>query len=152
MMLSKNRKTKALIRLRGCAGWSEPFLFAPPPPPRRQVLSRQGPFIERARLPVLVRLKLHDPWICTLLHNPWVCTIISMLVLHDSWVCTIILLGSWVCTTINMCDPSVRPWSASENAHHGLCTFAHYCQLILCRISIELIQTIQFEEELTGTL
>ena len=53
---------------------------------------------------------------------------------------------------INMCDPSVRPWSASEIAHHGLCTFAHYCQLILCRVRIELIQTIQFEDELTGTL
>ena len=40
MVLSKTRITKALIRLRGCAGWSAPVLFATP---RRQVFSRQGP-------------------------------------------------------------------------------------------------------------
>ena len=34
MVLSKKRITKALIRLRGCAGWSAPVLFAKP---RRQV-------------------------------------------------------------------------------------------------------------------
>ena len=28
MILSKKRITKALIRLRGCAGWSAPVLFA----------------------------------------------------------------------------------------------------------------------------
>ena len=28
MILSKKRKTKALISLRGCAGWSAPLLFA----------------------------------------------------------------------------------------------------------------------------
>ena len=27
-ILSKKRKTKVLIRLRGCAGWSDPLLFA----------------------------------------------------------------------------------------------------------------------------
>ena len=37
MMLSKKRITKALIRLRGCAGWSAPVLFANP---RRQGFSR----------------------------------------------------------------------------------------------------------------
>ena len=142
MMLSKTTKNKgtdqtARMRRLVCA-----FFVRTPPPPKAGFLASR-PICSRAPLHVLVRLKLHDPWVCT---------IISMLVLHDSWVCTIILLGSWVCTIINMCDPSVRPWSASENAHHGLCTFAHYCQLILCRISIELIQTIQFEEELTGTL
>ena len=41
MILSKKRITKALIRLRGCAGWSAPVLFANP---RRQVFSRCGPF------------------------------------------------------------------------------------------------------------
>ena len=41
MILSKTRKTKALIRLRGCAGWSAPLLFANH---RRQVFSRRGPF------------------------------------------------------------------------------------------------------------
>ena len=30
MILSKKRITKALIRLRGCAGWSAPVLFATP--------------------------------------------------------------------------------------------------------------------------
>ena len=40
MLLSKKRTTKALIRLRGGAGWSAPVLFANP---RRQVFSRRGP-------------------------------------------------------------------------------------------------------------
>ena len=40
IILSKTRTTKALIRLRGCAGWSAPVLFANP---RRQVFSRRGP-------------------------------------------------------------------------------------------------------------
>ena len=35
MILYKKRITKVLIRLRGCAGWSAPLLFANP---RRQVL------------------------------------------------------------------------------------------------------------------
>ena len=39
MVLSKKRITKALISLRGCAGWSAPVFFANP---RRQVLSRRG--------------------------------------------------------------------------------------------------------------
>ena len=30
MILSKKRITKVLIRLRGCAGWSAPLLFANP--------------------------------------------------------------------------------------------------------------------------
>ena len=41
MILSIKRITKALIRLRGCAGWSAPVMFANP---RRQVFSRRGPF------------------------------------------------------------------------------------------------------------
>ena len=43
MALSKTRITKALIRLRGCAGWSVPVLFANP---GRQVFSRRGPYKE----------------------------------------------------------------------------------------------------------
>ena len=39
MILSNKRITKALIRLRGCAGWSAPVLFAHL---RRQVFSRRG--------------------------------------------------------------------------------------------------------------
>ena len=42
MILFKKRITKALIRLQGCAGWSAPLLFANP---RRQVFSRQGPYL-----------------------------------------------------------------------------------------------------------
>ena len=42
MVLSKKRITKALIRLRWCAGWSAPVLFANP---RRQVFSRRGPYM-----------------------------------------------------------------------------------------------------------
>ena len=42
MVLSRKRITKALIRLRGCAGWSAPVLFANP---RRQLFSRRGPCI-----------------------------------------------------------------------------------------------------------
>ena len=44
MILSKKRITKALIRLRECAGWSAPVLFANH---RRQVFSRRGPIILR---------------------------------------------------------------------------------------------------------
>ena len=40
MILSKERKIKALISLRGCPGWPVPMLFANP---RRQVFSRRGP-------------------------------------------------------------------------------------------------------------
>ena len=39
------RTTKALISLRGCAGWFAPVLFENP---RRQVFSRRGPNIKRA--------------------------------------------------------------------------------------------------------
>ena len=42
MVLFKKRITKALIRLRGCAGWSAPVLFTNL---RRQVFSCQGPFV-----------------------------------------------------------------------------------------------------------
>ena len=42
MLLSKRRITKALIRLRGCAGWSAPVLFANP---QRQVFSCEAQFI-----------------------------------------------------------------------------------------------------------
>ena len=41
MILSSKRITKALISLRRWAGWSAPLLFANP---RRQVLSRRGPY------------------------------------------------------------------------------------------------------------
>ena len=44
MILSIKRITKALIRLRGCAGWSAPVLFANH---RRQVFSRRGPYLRQ---------------------------------------------------------------------------------------------------------
>ena len=72
-------------------------------------------------LPVLVRLKLHDPWVCalcTIWHDPWFSrqTKIARPLglhyiarplglhynhceLHGHWVC-IILHDPWVCTTI----------------------------------------------------
>ena len=40
MIISNKRTTKALISLRGCAGWSAPVLFAKH---RRQVFSLRGP-------------------------------------------------------------------------------------------------------------
>ena len=40
---SIKRKTKALIRLRGCAGWCAPLLFATP---RRQIFSRMMDYSE----------------------------------------------------------------------------------------------------------
>ena len=42
IVLYKTRTTKALIRLRGCAGWSAPVLFANP---RRKIFSRRGPYV-----------------------------------------------------------------------------------------------------------
>ena len=41
MILYNKRITKALIRLRGCAGWSAPSLF---PNPQNQVFWRRGPY------------------------------------------------------------------------------------------------------------
>ena len=40
IMLSETRITKALISLRGCAGWPAPMLFAPPPPHEDRFFSR----------------------------------------------------------------------------------------------------------------
>ena len=67
IVLYKTRITKALFRLRGCAGWSAPVLFANP---RRQVSSRCGPFSPRSAIHYLVfflvfaiiltRKRLHD--------------------------------------------------------------------------------------------
>ena len=51
MELSKKRMTKALIRLRGCAGWSAPVLFENP---QRQVFSRRGPIIKTCKNNVTV--------------------------------------------------------------------------------------------------
>ena len=42
LIISKNRITKILINLRGCAGWSVPLLFANS---RSQGFSCRGPFV-----------------------------------------------------------------------------------------------------------
>ena len=55
MMLSQKRKTKALIGLRGCAGWSASF-FANI---RRQVFSRCGPYVNGG----------HIIWVCSTSSN-----------------------------------------------------------------------------------
>ena len=54
MLLYKKRITKALIRLRGCAGWSAPMLFANP---GSWVFSRQGPYVQYTK--PLFALLLH---------------------------------------------------------------------------------------------
>ena len=56
MILFKKRIIKELIRLRGCAGWSAPLLFANP---RRQVFSRRGPFRPDHGIMVLIALMLY---------------------------------------------------------------------------------------------
>ena len=64
MIISKMQIKKALIRLRVCAGWSVPLLFANP---RRQVFSHQGPFvlyrIMAARPPYINEQPLNLKWI-----------------------------------------------------------------------------------------
>ena len=65
MVLSKKRIAKALIRLRGCAGWSAPVLFANT---RRQVFSRRGPYgvwllLESAAIPLEVQHKVPGDWL-----------------------------------------------------------------------------------------
>ena len=57
VILSKKRKTKALIRLRGCAGWSAPVFFANH---RRQVFSRRGPNMTGPSLQKLQQ-RVHHP-------------------------------------------------------------------------------------------
>ena len=68
MILSTKRITKVLIRLRGCAGWSAPVLFANP---RRQVFLRSGPYV--LRLESLKKCSLHIVFhICLARFNsPW---------------------------------------------------------------------------------
>ena len=46
ILLSKERTTKALIRLRGCAGWSAPLLFAYD---IRHIFAWPGPFIKKKK-------------------------------------------------------------------------------------------------------
>ena len=59
IILSKKRITKALIRLRGCAGWSAPVLFANS---RRQVFSRRGPFNGEIELTVCLLVSPQTVW------------------------------------------------------------------------------------------
>ena len=67
MVLSEKRITKALIRLRGCAGCSAPVLFTNT---RRQVLLRQGPYYKAGPPPPSThdRLKLKKKQFLQCLH------------------------------------------------------------------------------------
>ena len=56
MIHSKKPITKALIRLRGYAGWSSLVLFQNP---RRQVCSRQGPF-GNGSFPINIHIELFE--------------------------------------------------------------------------------------------
>ena len=63
--------TKALIRLRGCADWSAPVLFANP---WRQVFSRRGPkpvFRNLQTAKVQTNLRIRTVWLASLLLNYW---------------------------------------------------------------------------------
>ena len=81
MILSKKRITKALIRLRGCAGWSAPVLFANH---RRQVSSRRGPiYLDREYLEIL--------FLC--LHN---CTVELQWILIRSFIYTYMYIDQYM--------------------------------------------------------
>ena len=60
MVLFKKRITKALIRLRGCAGWSAPVLFANP---LRQVFLRRGPIMSHVNFisTTWIEISFRDP-------------------------------------------------------------------------------------------
>ena len=60
MLLSNKRITKALIRLRGCAGWSAPVLFTNL---RRQIFSRRGPNNIILIMENRTKLKQHCPFL-----------------------------------------------------------------------------------------
>ena len=85
MIPSNKRKTKALIRLRGCTGWSAPMLFANH---RRQVFSRLGPnklwffslrsFQSMKRVWMLIKCNMM--W-----HFIWVFTICQSLPFRNHW-------------------------------------------------------------------
>ena len=77
MILSNKRKTKALIRLCGCAGWFVPVLFANP---RRQVFSRRGPC---AHIPITAH------WDC--LSSVWVVILWHKLLIHSQSIAAISL-------------------------------------------------------------
>ena len=89
MVLSKKRITKALIRLRGCAGWSAPLLFATL---RRQVFSWRGPNNKRDltwciwRVPQFFIITIYD---IIRTHN-----LISTYRAHPSWNCCLLLASA----------------------------------------------------------
>ena len=135
MMLSKKRNTRALIRLRGCAGWSAPLLFATT---RRQVFSRRGPFIVEQFTYISFtcarQIKITRPLDLHYIAQP--------LYLHYNHYASLArLLGLYY----NQCV-SIRLFVLGQQVKMLITGCAHYCLLIFCRISIELIQTIQFEE------
>ena len=68
MVLSKTQIAKALIRLRGCAGWSAPVLLANP---RRQVFSGRGPYSVACKITCALLQCSPVSSELTLLHSEW---------------------------------------------------------------------------------
>ena len=67
MILYNERITKALIRLRECAGWSAPELFATP---RRQIFSRRGPhYNQKQDLLIDLGIKIEDLKVNTIFNH-----------------------------------------------------------------------------------
>ena len=100
MILSKKRISKALIRLRGCAGWSAPVLFATP---RRQVFSRQGP---------LYKLSVYNEMLNEILNsNANYAGFFVVVVVVVVAVVVVVLKQSTILSTEEMTDRNVHdPW------------------------------------------
>ena len=62
MIHSKTRILKALISLRGCAGWTAPLLFANL---RRQVFSRRGPIMQAAKVQTICKNAVSSASYCS---------------------------------------------------------------------------------------
>ena len=75
--LSKKRITKVLIRLRRCAGWSAPLLFANL---RRQVVSRRGPSSNYSRWSKIFNIYYRQKWD----DYSWVCFFFCLIWLFTS--------------------------------------------------------------------
>ena len=81
MVLFKTRIKKAMIRLRGCAGWSAPLLFANL---QRYVFSRRGPYNSLDQKDATFVPRLQEVMQFTSLNC-------SHLVLKETWKCKVTL-------------------------------------------------------------
>ena len=66
MLLSKKQTTKALIRLRRCAGWSAPVLIANL---RRQVFSRRGPHSTCSEIHMILKEGVNSNYVTQGIHT-----------------------------------------------------------------------------------